>query len=189
MHARITTARRTVRLLAGVLATFALLVGCILPSAVAAASGPASVHGTGTWTNLATEPCSPIPFDPAPNVNFACRGISHWAGQVLTGTTVYTTIGAFDAATGNIVGRIDETFTGSATNGAHGTIHFKEFISIADDGTHTGAGSLFIFAEAVGGTGGFCHVKGHLVFTGTVNADGTGTGPFSGQIVTPKDCK
>lgn len=86
-----------------------------------------------------------------------------------TGTTACTLTGTLDFATGNIVETIDETFTGTAANGARGTIRFVEAISLK-------------------GTGDSCHATGHLICTGTADASAIGNGAYSRYIVTPKDC-
>ncbi len=173
MHARVTT--RRLRHLGAILA---LLATCLLPAAVGAAGGPASVAGTGGWLN--TQPC--VLVAPPPGANFACLGSSVWSGPPLAGTTVYTLVGTIDAA-GNLVGTLDETFTGTAANGARGTIRFTE--TIREDA----AGAFTIVADAVGGTGDFCHVTGRLLFTGMVSPEGTGVGPYTGHIVAPRSCR
>ena len=178
MDLRIPTTSRTLALVASVTLALALLVGGWSPSPVAAAvSGPASLHGTGTWLNEGI--CAPIP--PSPGAAIACTGRTIWNGPLLTGTTTYTAAGGFTPA-GDIVGTVDETFTGRAATGAQGTIHFTESLSL------TMTGAVFIVADAVGGTGDFCHVTGHLVFTGTADVSGIGSGTYAGHIVTPKNC-
>jgi hypothetical protein len=173
MHAHVITER-----LCRLAAILALIAACLIPAAVGAtASGPASVAGTGEWLN--TQPC--VLIAPPAGTNFACLGSSVWSSPPLAGTTAYTLIGTIDAA-GNLVGTLDETFTGTAADGARGTIHFVE--TIREDAT----GAFTIAAVAVGGTGDFCHVTGHLVFTGTVSPEGTGTGPYAGHIVAPRSC-
>ena len=173
MYARVITER-----LCRLGAILALIAACLVPAAVGAAGGPASVAGTGGWLN--TQPC--VLIAPPPGANFACLGSSVWSGPPLAGTTVYTLIGTSDTA-GNLVGTLDETFTGTATDGAGGTIRFVE--TIREDA----AGAFTIAADAVGGTGDFCHVTGRLLFTGTVSPEGTGTGPYTGHIVSPRSCR
>jgi hypothetical protein len=179
MHARLTTSGGSTRHRTGLIATIAILATCLGPAAVgASASGPASVAGTGRWLN--TQPC--VSVAPPPGANFACLGSSVWFGPPLDGTTVFLLSGTIDAA-GELVGTLDETFTGRAGNGAQGTIHFTETIH------ENASGAFTIAAGAVGGTGDFCHVTGELLFTGTVSPEGTGTGPYSGHIVVPRNCR
>lgn len=147
-------------------------------AAAHAAYAPASVQGTGSWVDAGI--CAPIA--PPPGTDIACAGSTIWHGPLLMGTTTYTVAGTFTAA-GDIVGTATETFTGSAANGAQGTIDFIESLSLR------ASGEILVSADAVGGTGDFCHVRGHLVFTGISDPNGIGGGSYSGHLVTPKNCR
>ncbi len=169
---------RTVTALACLIAALTFTTAGLSPAhGAAAVRGPASVHGTGTWLNDGI--CAPS--TPPPGADLACIGRTIWHGPLLTGTTLYTASGTVTTA-GDIIGRADETFTGSAANNARGTIHFTESISL------TATGTVFVSADAIGGTGDFCHVTGHLDFTGIADQSGIGSGSYAGHIVTPKNC-
>lgn len=129
-----------------------------------------------------TAPCVIQPGSPDAHGVFVCVGPSIWRGPLLDGTTIYVATFTIDAA-GNLAGTLTETFTGTAANGARGTIPFVEAFTISSTGV------VFLTANVIGGTGDFCHARGHLVFTGTATPDGIGDGTYTGHLVTPRDCR
>src|SRR4051794_9916518 len=98
------------------------------------------------------------------------RGTGTWAGS-----TTWTLTGRQDPVSGTITGRIDEVFKGRARRGGRGTLTFIEQITI------DAAGTTDIRGHIVRGSAALAGSRGHAHWIGQSNADGSGSGTYSGR--------
>lgn len=128
----------------------------------------------GTWSNpVGSCFAHIISFDPSTG-DVICTGTSDWTGT-WTGSTTWTLTGNVNLATGAGSGRIDEVFTGRARDRRKGTLTFVEQFTL--DAT----GKIDIRGEIVGSSGGLAGSHGHARWIGITNADGSGSGTYSGR--------
>jgi hypothetical protein len=113
-----------------------------------------------------------IKVDPTTGDLLSCSGTSDWTGT-WKGSTTWTLTGDVSLTTGGS-GRIDEVFTGRARDGRKGKLTFVEHFTL------TAAGHIDIKGRIVKSFGGLLGSHGHARWIGTANADGSGTGTYSG---------
>jgi len=143
------------------------------PAAAARHRHSASVvHGA--WTDPAGA-CTAhiVSFDPATGA-LTCTGTSTWIGT-WAGSTTWTLTGRQDPASGAITGRIDEVFKGRASGGRRGTLTFVEHLTL------DAAGNTDISGHVVRSAGELTGSRGHARWIGHSNADGSGSGTYSGR--------
>jgi hypothetical protein len=129
---------------------------------------------SGNWTN--STPCNTTFFDEHTGY-LKCDGFTDWSGN-FTGSSHYFFNGFVNLMTGDIFGRLNETFTGEGL-GKQGTFHMDEVMTIS-----ASTGVIRIESLVDGGTGGFTNLDGALRFDGTSDTSGIGNGTYSGHVGT-----
>jgi hypothetical protein len=114
-----------------------------------------------------------VSFDPATGA-LTCTGTSDWTGT-WAGSTTWTLTGRQDPVSGTVTGRIDEVFKGRARRAGRGTLTFVEQLTIDPTGNTDIRGHIVRGSAALAGS------RGHAHWTGHSNADGSGSGTYSGQ--------
>jgi hypothetical protein len=146
-----------------------------LPPVAAHAAGHQHTTGVhGTWSDpVGACVAHIVSFDPATG-DLTCTGTSAWTGT-WAGSTTWTLTGRQDPVSGTITGRINEVFKGRARHAGRGTLTFVEQITIG------AAGNTDIRGHIVRGSAALAGARGHAHWTGHSNADGSGSGTYSGQ--------
>lgn len=152
----------------------AVMLALLVVVAVHAAHAESGTAAAGQWIN---EGCALTEYDPATG-RFEGVGTTDWVGT-WTGVTTYTVQGTVDLFTGDVEGTIDKTFTGTADDGAIGSLYLFD--------TFTIDGSTFAFHLEfciLGGTGDFRGSRGWGTFDGTVIGS-SGYGSYDGYWLRP----
>jgi hypothetical protein len=154
-------------------AVLTMLVALVAPAA-AADHRPHLSKLKGKWSNpVGACVAHIIKTDPATGDLLGCSGTSDWTGT-LNGSTTWTLTGDVSLTTGGS-GRIEEVFTGRARDGRKGKLTFREHFTL--DAT----GHIDIKGKIVKSSGSLAGSYGHARWIGTANADGSGTGRYSGR--------
>jgi hypothetical protein len=128
----------------------------------------------GEWSNPAGACVAHIiKVDPTTGDLLSCSGTSDWTGT-WKGSTTWTLTGDVSLTAGGS-GRIDEVFKGRARDGRKGRLTFVEHFTL------DAAGNIDITGKIVKSSGRLAGSHGHARWIGTANADGSGTGTYSGR--------
>ena len=128
----------------------------------------------GKWSNpVGACVAHIIKVDPTTGDLLSCSGTSDWTGT-WKGSTTWTLTGNVSLTTGGS-GRIDEVFKGRARNGRKGKLTFVEHFTL------DAAGHIDIKGKIVKSSGKLAGSHGHARWVGTANADGSGSGTYSGR--------
>jgi hypothetical protein len=114
-----------------------------------------------------------IKVDPATGDLLSCSGTSDWTGT-WTGSTTWTLTGDVSLTTGGS-GRIREVFHGRSPHGRKGKLTFLEHFTL------DAAGHIDIKGKIVKSSGALAGSRGRARWIGTANADGSGSGTYSGR--------
>ena len=156
-------------------AAAALVANLPIVAPVAHAAGTRHTAGAhGAWTDpVGACLAHVVSFDPATGA-LTCTGTSDWTGT-WAGSTTWTLTGRQDPVSGAITGRIHEVFKGRARRVGRGTLTFVERVTI------DAAGTTDIRGRIVRGSAALAGSRGHAHWTGHSNADGSGSGAYSGR--------
>lgn len=153
-------------------AILTMLVAQVAPAA--AAHRPHLSKLKGKWSNpVGACVAHIITTDPTTGDLLSCSGTSDWTGT-WKGSTTWTLTGDVSLTTGGS-GRIEEVFTGRTRDGRHGRLRFVEHFNL------DAAGNIDIKGKIVKSFGELAGSYGHARWIGTANADGSGTGSYSGR--------
>jgi hypothetical protein len=140
----------------------------------ASAGDPHSSKVKGAWSNpVGACVAHIIKVDPATGDLLSCSGTSDWTGT-WKGSTKWTLSGDVSLTTGGS-GRIHEVFKGRARDGRKGKLIFTEHFTL------DAAGHIDITGKIRKSSGGLAGSHGHARWIGTANADGSGSGTYSGR--------
>jgi hypothetical protein len=146
----------------------------LVASAASADHRPHLSKLKGDWTNpVGACVAHIIKVDPATGDLLSCSGTSDWTGT-WKGSTKWTLTGDVSLTTGGS-GRIDEVFKGRARDGRKGKLTFRERFTL------DAAGHIDIKGKIVKSSGSLAGSHGHVRWIGTANADGSGSGTYSGR--------
>jgi len=155
------------------LAILGLSAALVAPTA-SADHGTQSSKVKGKWTNpVGACVAHIINVDPTTGDLLSCTGTSDWTGT-WKGSTKWTLTGDVSLTTGGS-GRIDEVFKGRARDGRTGKLTFVEHFTL------DAAGHIDIKGKIVKSSGKLAGSQGHARWIGTANADGSGSGTYSGR--------
>ena len=128
----------------------------------------------GEWSNpVGACVAHIIKVDPTTGDLLSCTGTSDWTGT-WNGSTTWTLKGDISLTTGGS-GHIREVFTGRARDGRKGKLTFVERFTL------DASGHIDIQGKIVKSSGKLAGSYGHARWVGTANADGSGTGTYSGR--------
>ena len=128
----------------------------------------------GEWSNpVGACVAHIIKVDPTSGDLLSCTGTSDWTGT-WKGSTTWTLTGDVSLTAGGS-GSIREVFIGRAHDGRKGTLTFVEHFTL------DAAGNIDIKGKIVKSAGRLAGSHGHARWIGTANADGSGTGSYSGR--------
>jgi hypothetical protein len=155
------------------LALLTLFAALVVPAASAHHGHPVS-KVKGKWSNpVGACVTHVIKVDPATGDLLSCSGTSDWTGT-WKGSTKWTLTGDVSLTTGGS-GRIDEVFTGRARDGRKGKLTFREHFSLDASGNIDIKGKILKSSAKLEGSRGRAH------WIGIANADGSGSGTYSGR--------
>jgi hypothetical protein len=166
--------RKLVRRRRGVaaMALMASFVVLVAPAALAHHGHPSKVRGK--WSNPVGACVAHITrVDPTTGDVLGCSGTSDWTGT-WTGSTGWTLTGYVSLTSGGS-GRIHEVFKGRAHDGRKGRLTFVERFTL------DASGHIDIKGTIVKGFGELAGSSGHARWVGTANADGSGSGTYTGR--------
>ena len=128
----------------------------------------------GEWSNpVGACVAHIIKVDPTTGDLLSCTGTSDWTGT-WKGSTTWKLTGDVSLTAGGS-GSIREVFTGHAHDGRKGILTFVEHFTL------DAAGNIDIKGKIVKSAGRLAGSHGHARWIGTANADGSGTGSYSGR--------
>ena len=152
----------------------AIIVAALAVPAASAGDGHHLSKLKGKWSNpVGACVAHIIKVDPTSGDLLSCTGTSDWTGT-WNGSTTWTLKGDISLTTGGS-GRIREVFTGRVRDGRKGKLTFVERFTL------DASGRIDIQGKIVKSSGKLAGSYGHARWVGTANADGSGTGTYSGR--------